>query len=246
MKLSLLFCLSAALFLAGCTTTSISNSGYEGPYGGRHGGELYRGELEQWDVLGVNLEDREITDDMIHDALKHHENPEMQVGQKILLIQSGAMLPDPEMVEAMSQYFSLEPFSGRPDVQVNGQQTTNAPLHQRLRLAAARGGIETIVVYWGLVDSTKQKEATATASWLPFVGYMIPDETKHMRIRVKLAVIDVESGNWMMIEPDPVDGASISARMNREVSHDKMVLALKREVYQQAANELREYANHSR
>ncbi|MDP0500193.1 MAG: aminopeptidase [Verrucomicrobiota bacterium JB022] len=242
MKLPLLPVLASALLLAGCTTTSISNSGYRANQYGASGNNTvaYRGELDQWDVLGVNT-DTEVTEEAIQNALAEHTTPPLQVGQKLLVIQSGALLPDPEMQEALGEYFSVEPFTGQPDP----DDFKAAPLHKRLRLAAARGGIDTLVVYWGLVDSTKEGEVTNSVSWLPFVGQIIPDETKHMRIRLKVAVIDVSTGNWTVLNTEPVSAESISSRMNREASHDKMVLALKREVYQQAAQELREYANRS-
>ena len=50
-----LACLAALglVWLTGCTTRSISNSGYRGS-GGYYGNSMYRGELSDFDVLGVD------------------------------------------------------------------------------------------------------------------------------------------------------------------------------------------------
>lgn len=38
-------------------------------------------------------------------------------------------------------------------------------------------------------------------SWVPLAGMMIPDQTQYMRIRLKIAVIDVKSGQWDIFIP---------------------------------------------
>lgn len=38
-------------------------------------------------------------------------------------------------------------------------------------------------------------------SWVPILGALVPDENQRMRIRLKVALIDVKSGKWEMFSP---------------------------------------------
>jgi len=48
-----------------------------------------------------------------------------------------------------------------------------------------------------------------------------------MRIRLKMAVIDVRSGHWEMFSPEAFDDASYSARVGRAGADQAQVWALK-------------------
>ena len=69
----------------------------------------------------------------------------LRKGDSILLIQSGATIPDKEMNERMEKYFSVSVFTGVPE---SGKKE-NASYARALRYAAAKAGIERIVVYSG-------------------------------------------------------------------------------------------------
>ena len=107
-----------------------------------------------------------------------------------------------------------------------------------LRLAAARSGASTIICYWGILESGNEKIPTKMVSWLPGVGWVLPDEREHMRIRVKMAVIDVRSGNWTEFSPRAFDTSSFSFSPRREVADQKQVESLKTKIYQASVEQL--------
>jgi hypothetical protein len=74
-------------------------------------------------------------------------------------------------------------------------------------------------------------------SWVPIVGSVVPDETQHMRIRLKVAVIDVRSGAWAMFVPAAFDDTSLSASLIRASSDQSQVAQLKAKGYEAAAHE---------
>lgn len=48
-----------------------------------------------------------------------------------------------------------------------------------------------------------EQGATRVVSWIPFLGGLLPDETQRMRIRLKVAVVGVQTGQWEMFLPGP-------------------------------------------
>lgn len=221
------------LLLAGCASRPISNSGYSRHgYGG--GNPLYRGELSEFDVLGVRA-GTDVSEEAIRAALD--ERPEritLRRGDPVLLIQSGALMPDEEMIAHLERDLSVTVFTGIPE----REKDEDASYASSLRLAAARGGIGTILVYWGVLESGTQNLATKTVSWAPIVGYAVPDETQRMRIRLKVAAIDVRTGHWEMFTPDTFEDKSMSARVNRRNSDQAQVATLKSQAYEKAADEI--------
>ncbi len=189
-----LACLAALALvnLTGCATRSISNSGYRG--GGYYGDSMYRGELSDSDVLGVDR-DQSINESDISKALDTPARLKLRRGNSLLLIQSGAMFPDEPMATELNRFVSVVPFTGVPtDARRPGEVPTERPqasYSKSLRLAAARGGCETIVCYWGILESAREGLASKPVSWVPVVGGILPDERQRMRIRLKVAVMDV-------------------------------------------------------
>src|SRR3954468_19669694 len=180
MKLSPLPSAALALalaLLAGCTSRSISNSGYDqSHYAQQMGG--YSGELSELDVVGVTDEAPAI-DAAIQAALHDTTRPQLASDSRVLLIQSGADLPDASMVAALTPHFRVLPFSGQPGLKpFDGRNYAKT-----LRLVAARGGYDKIVCYWGVLESEQKSQATKAVSWVPIAGYFIPDSKQQMRIR---------------------------------------------------------------
>src|SRR5215468_6164470 len=101
------------LSLAACGTRSISDSGYRGGYwGGRSDdNRLYRGELSEFDVLGIER-GQAIAESEIQASLGARERPTIGRGASIMLIQSGAMFPDEPMVQALEARCGVGQFSG--------------------------------------------------------------------------------------------------------------------------------------
>lgn len=230
-----LFVALSILLVSGCVTRSISNAG--------HGqNQFYNGELRDQDVLGA-MPEQGITDDDIKTALNHSRSSfKLPKNSSILLIQSGAMTPDPAMQHALSQFYSIAVFSGIPPHSYrysdSQQADANVDYPKLLRLTAANGGQDKIMVYWGQLESGSENEATKVVSWVPFIGGVLPDETQHMRLVLRIALIDVLSGRWTTLTPDVFENSAISGRYNRKAKDIKQVMALKALAYEASAKEI--------
>jgi len=195
-------------------------------------------ELSEFDVLGI---DRDVTptDAEIAAQLSNARSVVVNRGSKILLIQSGAMFPDEPMVRSMSKRFSIGQFSGQKySGQIDSKQPISATSYsQSLRFAAAQGGHDKILVYWGVLESARENLATSAVSWVPVVGWMLPDERQRMRIRLKLVLIDVATGQWEIFVPDPIDDRSFSTVLSRRDTDQSLVASLKERAYQSVADD---------
>ena len=222
------------LALQGCGVRSISDSGYQAESQGRFrpaSNSLYKGELTEFEVLGIASQTPASQEEINH-SLEERQKLTLPKGSPIMLVQSGAIMPDDQMVRALESHHRIVAFSGIPTAPSNGNF---APA---LRLAAARGGCEKIMVYWGILETAQKDMSTKTVSWVPIVGGMIPDESQEMRIRLKVAIIDVKSGRWKTISPKPIQDTSASARYTRASSDQRQVAALKAQAYAELANDI--------
>ena len=228
----------AVVFFAGCTTRSISNSGFKDNH--RRSAELggYTGELSELDVIGV-APDIAVTEADIQAAVRDQAKVALGRTSKVLLIQSGADFPDAPMIEAMRTRYSVAAFSGRPQA----KSEANASFSKTLRLVAAKGGYDKIVCYWGVLESARKDKITSTISWIPIVGYVIPDEREHMRIQLKAAIVDVATGRWTFVTPPPAESSKLSTVLSREETDQGLVQKLKAEGYHSLVRTLAE--NHT-
>ena len=217
------------LLLAACGTRSISDSGYRGEGYGR-GNPLYHGELSEYDVLGVDRAGG-FSEADIRSAMVQRQPIAVRKGSAILLVQSGAEMADPEMISALEKYYSVASFSGVP----LGAGPATVPYSQLFRMAAAKGGYETVIVYWGVLESASQGLGGKAISWMPVIGGIVPDETQHMRIRLMMAVIDTRTGQWESFSPDPLEDEATSNQHGRAVSDQGQVALLKAKAYKTAA-----------
>ena len=226
MKTSILVIATAAvglLFLTGCETTSISDSGYyRSPY--------YRGELSDFSLVGVTQRTN-ITEAAISTALSDSHQVVVCRRQPVMVIQSGAAAPDAPLLEELQKYFSVVPFSGVPDKET--------PVHaEALRLTAANGGCAAVICYWGVLERARFNEATKSVSWVPVVGHFVPDERQCARIRLRAALIDVASGHWMMLNTRPFESDRLSAGFIRESSDQYQVEKLKDSAYKSLVQQI--------
>jgi hypothetical protein len=78
---------------------------------------------------------------------------------------------------------------------------------------------------------------------VPVVNWILPDEREHMRIRLKMALVDVRTGNWAVLSPEPVEGAKLSVSPRRNITDQKLVECLKQLAYVAGTKELlRQYS----
>ena len=216
------------LVLTACSVRSISDSGYREPgYG--HGNPAYQGELSEYAVLGIDPAGS-YSDAVIQKAMIERRPVSVKKGSGILLIQSGAEMADPEMTAALEKYYTVATFSGVP------QQGIPAPRYAELfRFAAAKGGYETVIVYWGVLESASQGLGGKAISWLPVIGGVVPDENQQMRIRLTMAVIDTRTGQWESFSPEPFTDEAMSNQHGRAAADQRQVMALKAKAYTAAA-----------
>ncbi|MFN4275411.1 MAG: hypothetical protein ACK4FJ_03860 [Ferrovibrio sp.] len=233
------FLLSAmVLTLTACETRSISDSGYRAD-NGRASNPFYRGELSAHDILGIDPE-RQISEEDIRKALATKQRLSVRKGSAVMLVQSGTPFPDHDMVAAMERYYTVAVFSGvpLPNARSAAANSEAASYAQIFRLAAAKGGYETIMVYWGMLESATEGSGGKALSWLPIIGGSIPDQSQLMRIRLMVAVIDVASGQWETFTPEPFVDSSSSAERRRAISDQEQVAMLKGKAYKAAADTL--------
>lgn len=183
-------------FACGCQTTrSISNP--VRPWDGGNG--TYQGELSDFDVLGVGAVAAFSPGGKV--ALRPHA--------RLLLVQSGATFPGESLVSALSQHFEVGVASGIP---------TPALGEHGMRYCAARGGFDAVVAYWGVLESSQRDTAGKAASWVPIAGWFIPDSSQRVRIRLRIVVLDVPTGQWTTLLPVPIDDERASTLLGRESS----------------------------
>jgi hypothetical protein len=231
------------VLVAGCARTrSISDSGYASERGYYRTGHYsdaafgYRGELSEFDVLAIDR-NQPISDADIDRALQQSGSPMLKRGSSLLVVQSGAVFPDAAMVAMLSSNFTVVPFSGVPGT-TQPTDTGRGAYSRLLRLAAARAGSETILCYWGILESGTQDLRTKTVSWVPLAGWMVPDERQQMRIRLKMALIDVRTGSWTVFSPPAFGDRTISTRFSRNSADHRQVESLKKLAYAASAREL--------
>lgn len=245
MKLRFLAISFLSLTLLGCQQTrSISDSGYKKPSAGFMSAPAHYpappSELSELDVLGIDPQNT-VREQDIQDALNAHTGLQLRKGGSILLVQSGAAYPDAGMVQHMEENFTVVSFSGIPSYVPPETETPagkGTPYSRLLRLAAARGGCESIVCYWGILESAKENLSTKTVSWLPVVNWMLPDERQHMRIRLKIAVMDVRTGAWTMLTPEAFQDDRINTHVRRAGADQRLVETLKAKAYEAGAKEV--------
>jgi hypothetical protein len=227
--------LALLLALGACGTRSISNSGYPGDsYYGAAGNAFYQGEIDELDLFVPQKKNVSFQAD-IATALDVKDPVQAALGQPLLVVQSGAPVPDEPMTDALASYFQVAPFSGVPPRLTNAATDKDGSYGERLRLAAAAGGFRHMVVYWGQLESLSTNGVTKAVSWVPIVGMVIPDESQQMRIRLKAAVIEVATGRWRMVLADSIENSAISASINRATSDQEQVAELKAAGYAKLA-----------
>jgi hypothetical protein len=227
--------LCVAMAGTGCLSKrSISNTDFR--YGGYWGGpDAYRGELSEFSLLGIDP-GRSVTEAEIAQAFQNGSKLNLKRGSAILLMQSGAQFPDEPMQRLLGEHFKVGPFSGVPAGKPDDPQPPN--LASALRLAAAQGGYDYILCYWGILEAQQRDLAGKTVSWVPLVGRVVPDETQEMRMQLKLIVLDARTGQWTMLVPEPVSTDAMSAKLTRENVDQAQIEKLKEEGYAKLVEEL--------
>ena len=231
--LARLAALSLAALLAACSTRSISDSGYRSAYGHGPGPELYRGELDAYDVLGLDPTLAGSDEDIA--ALLDRPRVDLRLvpGERVGVVQSGALVPDHQLLAALAPHVEVLALSGIP--RDERAPRTTATL---LRVAAAQAGVERLLVAWGTIETAAEHTEGAVVSWVPIVGWGLADTELRQRLRLQLALIDVRTGQWDLILPPDVWDETTSSPLTRESKDQQLVARVKQRGYAAAVAHL--------
>jgi len=233
MKWELIALTCAALLLTGCE----SNVNYRAA--DFSGNKVYkRGpaapQLKETEVLGLR-NTRRVGDDDISRGLDEASALKIKEGTRVLLVQSGAAHPDKEMVDELSKRFVVIPHTGIPaDVRTGPDDDVS----KALRLAAAHSKSETLMVYWGHLEMKRDDLPTSLVSWVPIVDFTVPDEYQHVRMHLKVALVDVRTGNWSTFRTEPIETEALTTRHAREHQKRHPLQNSKNRLYQNAVRKL--------
>jgi hypothetical protein len=202
--------LCALLLLPACATRSISDAGY--PHAPGNHNALYRGELSDFDVVG-------------RAALGGAAGElALRPRARVLVVQSGALFPDEAMMAALGEHFDVGTASGVPVFDGYGDQGMLA--------AAARGGFDAVVAYWGVLESQQDTDASA---WVPVAGLFFNSTTQAMRLRLRVVVADARTGQWRSLLTKPLDDERRTTLAGSQSSDREQVATVKRTGYGAAA-----------
>ncbi|HEV8542589.1 MAG TPA: hypothetical protein VGR78_09370 [Verrucomicrobiae bacterium] len=222
----------AILLLTACTT----NNGYKSA--DFSGNKVYKKghvgpQLKENDVLGLRATDK-VTDREISRVLDETRTISLRRGSTVLVVQSGARHPDKEMSDALSADFTIIPYSGVPSELCSEDEDVS----KALRLAAAHSKAETILVYWGHLELKRDEMPTGIVSWVPVVDFMVPDEYQKMRMYLKIALIDVRTGQWATFRTEPIEDQTLTTRYAREHEQKWPMQGVKQRLYQASVRQL--------
>lgn len=228
----------SAMFLAGCAhekSTDYRRADFTSRHTLRshyHEGE----ELKDGDVLGMSA--GEPSEETIKKTLERSSKVDLKRGESILVLQSGEPVPDARMVAELNQYYRAIPFSGiRSDWQTSD---TDAPdrYAKALRFAAAQAGAEKVLCFWGSLEIARHELSTKTVSWIPVLDFFVPDQKDSVRVHLKMALVDVRTGEWAVFRSAPIEEEVVSTAWEREHVENSQVKRMKLASYKTAVGSL--------
>jgi hypothetical protein len=226
----------AAVVLTGCEGPS---SGYRSAdFSGNKTYNKHHGtgpQLSEVEVLGIKGS-AAVTDADIEKILHETRTFKVPENSSLLVVQSGSPHPDSLMVDELSRHFRVVPHTGVPSEVLNSDE--GADLSKTLRLAAAHSTADTVLVYWGNLELKRNDLPTGIVSWVPVVDFMVPDEYQKVRMSLKIALLDVRTGNWTTFRTEPIEEDLVSTRYAREHNANWPLNIVKKKLYESAVREL--------
>jgi hypothetical protein len=192
-------------------------------------------QLSESDVLGLKAPEK-ISEEDIRRVLDETSSIKISKGGTALVVQSGSSHPDKAMVQALEKLFTVVPHTGIPSE--FGAEGGGDGISKALRLAAARSKAETILAYWGQLEMKREDLPTGIVSWVPVVDFMVPDEHQKMRMQLKVALIDVRTGNWATFRTEPIEEKALTTRYAREHEQKWPIEGMKARLYEAAVRKM--------
>jgi hypothetical protein len=229
----------SALALAGCAnerTTSYHRADFTARKALKahyNGGE----ELSDADVVGSAVK-KAPSDEDIRKALDHARAVDLKLGETVLVLQSGQSVPDGRMIEELNKHYRAVPFSGIRSDWTSHWENTEDYYPKSLRYAAAKAGAQKILCFWGALEVARHDLSTKTITWLPVVDIFVPDQKDNVRVHLKVALVDVRTGDWTVFRTEPLQSEVVSTGWGREHLDTPEVRQLKEKSYLVAVNTL--------
>lgn len=247
---TVLILLSGILFLTACQSDSQ-------PYQDSQLRLTYTRELTEFELLGIDRNAPASLQEIQHAALADPNPLTLHTGQRILLVQSGTDIPDPQLTTLLSEHFHITPFSGmgKPkrftpapglsnilgllfDSAAEDVSKHSPPNYAaKLRLAANQAGIDTIVVYWGALSSAIT-DSNHTTAWVPLPDMIEPANSQALRLQLKICLINVKSGQWDTFTPPPLTDDALNLPPKSKTTKAQKFAMLKTLAYSQSIIEL--------
>lgn len=188
--------------------------------------------------------DKEITDYDIEYAAKQAKNGFfVPLNSSIILVQSGATVPDAFMQAEFSKYYHVSVYNGVPQTKhlpsnrknKDFSNNFNNSYMKKLRFIAAKGGQDTIIVYWGTIEKGVLDKKTNVINWTPYDGNKLSNETKLLRYLLKFTLVDVVTGNWSTYFPANIEVDYIIPKKSSDESTESQIDQLIRKTYSNSA-----------
>jgi hypothetical protein len=184
--------------------------------------------LKEQDLLAPA--DQKISEETIRGALTENQRIRLTRNEAILVAQSGNETPADPLYSELAKRLHLIPFTG---VRTKLATESNEPA-KVLRLAAARAGAKTVLVFWEVLETERKDLITQTVSWLPVLDLVVPDEIDHLRIHYKFGLMDVRTGVASSLASKTLQGTALNTAFRRAHHDSSNMDALKRKAAQEA------------
>lgn len=193
----------------------------------------------------------EITEHDIQQAIKEANKDSFLIAKNapIVLVQSGANVPDASMQQEMMKYYNVSVYSGisptKPRSPIARKNEEQILLPQpnyikSLRLAAAKARQDKIIVYWGDFELGLPDKDDTKIVWLPYNEGDIARNTKYLRYSLRFATVDVKSGMWVMYTPPNTESEFLNVAFQSHQNKLNQLNAVKEEAYAEAARRFAE------
>ena len=188
-------------------------------------------ELTEFDVLGVDSAGAVYEED-IRQAAAVKSKVRLASGASLMLVQSGAAVPDDGMTGRLARHYRVAVFSGVADGLPAGNYG------RALRLAAARAGCDKLVVYWNVLEVGRVDFVGKVVSWTPMISGTLPERPQTARMRIRMAVVDVPTGQWDVFSPPAFTDVAGNEGYARMTVGPERVESIKDRAYAAAVEEV--------
>lgn len=230
---------AGGLLLAGCAHEHSSNY-RRGDFSAQRALKSHyeeRDQLSEADVLGARAK-RAPSEEDIQNALSRSSAVDLKAGETVLVLQSGETMPDAGLVAELNKHYRAVPFSGIRSDWSSHWENMEDYYPKSLRYAAAKAGAQKLLCVWGTLEVARHDFPTKTITWLPVVDIIVPDQNDAVRVHLKVALVDVRTGEWSVFRTEPVQTKVVSTGWSREHLETSEVKELKEKSYVVAVNTL--------